>query len=127
MDTDQTSQPLVMPYDMPKPQGEPDLIIEVGQLLIDNGLKDKVELYYTTSPLIRSALGRNMPAQIYVLNKYWHDQFLIFESSKNFQESTLNVRQHLINNADYAMWINHFKKFVMPYVLTHNLPGVYFQ
>lgn len=102
-----------------KPQeGEIDLVSLVKEILKESGLAMQIQTAYDSNTHIQQAIGKNVEAQRYLLNRYWNLQMLSC-SDFSFEE-----RQCLIPNGTIEDWIRLFKAKIIPFCIKNNLPKV---
>lgn len=115
MDNPATQAPASI-FEIPRTEGEPDLVEQVRNLLIGSGLVLKVQQHFDNDTDIIQAKGLNPTAQRYLLNRFWNFQFL------SRGASTLDSRFYLTDTGDASQWINVFQQFVLPGILENHLP-----
>lgn len=100
-----------------KQNSDIDLINEVRNILIGEGLGRQVEAYFDTNELILQSLGKDSVVQRFNLNRYWTLQIL----ASNDPRSS-DVRYHLIHSGNPSDWLDLFKEGVVPFIVHHHLP-----
>lgn len=97
--------------------GGVDLINEVRDILIGEGLGRQVETYFDTNELILQSVGKDSVVQRFNLNRYWTLQILASNDPR-----TSDVRYHLIHSGNPSDWLDLFKEGVVPFIVHHHLP-----
>lgn len=99
-------------------EGDIDLVNLVRDILRESGLGMQVQAAYDVNTHIQQAIGKNMEAQRYLLNRYWNLQLLSC-SDTSFEE-----RYCLIPNGKIEDWVRLFKAKIIPFCIKNNLPKV---
>jgi hypothetical protein len=102
-------------YFKPREKGEIDLVAEVRQILISNGLGQSLDAY-DTNRFVTEASDKCSSVQRFQLNRYFSMQ-LIMAPVDSTEE-----RFCLIPNGDVSDWLTLFKSKVVPFMIQHNLP-----
>lgn len=102
-------------YKQPKPEGDIDLILEVRNLFLKEGLQSEIEQFYDIHPWIREAQGKQSEVQRYFLNRYLNKQLLCHPNS-------INERYCLIPNGSVKDWLELFTSKVLPFMVKNKLP-----
>jgi hypothetical protein len=99
--------------------GDIDVIDSIRQLLIDNGLSEKVKLHYDTDEELISGTDKNSSSQIFLLNRYWGFQFLKLEDTENIctQSHRFCLSNSLVND-----WLDSFRTNLLPFIIKYQLP-----
>jgi hypothetical protein len=97
-------------------QNDIDLVVTIGDLLIESGIKtERVQDYYD-APLIMDAGNKRPVVQRFLLNRYWTTQLLSLDIN------TVDIRFSLFNDGTIDDWLNVFKEITLPVILKNNLP-----
>jgi hypothetical protein len=98
-------------YKREKPQDDIDLVAEVRNMLPN----EKVAVF-NESDHIKEASNKHSTVQRFLLNRYWTQEL------SKAPCSSVNVRYNLINDGDINTWLDLFKKYVLPFIMKHDLP-----
>lgn len=103
-------------YNRSRLPGEIDLIKEVRDLLVANGLQANVTSSYDNHRFIIEGIGKNSEVQRYCLNKYW--QLMLMSVHGN----TTDERYCLISNGEVSDWLKLFRVKIIPCIVANDLP-----
>lgn len=103
-------------YNEEKPEGDIDLVAEVRNILMSNGLGQRLPTCYDNNVFIVEAVGKSSNVQRFLINRYWNQQLML--SNKPATEE----RYCLIPNGRVEDWISLFKDKIMPFILENDLP-----
>ncbi len=96
--------------------GDVDLVSEVRQLLIANGLGNLIEYNYDGHRYIMDAMNKQSEVQRFYLNRFWNLQLM------KAPEVSIEERYNLLPNGDTRNWLEVFKAKIMPFIIKHRLP-----
>jgi len=102
-------------YFKPREENEIDLVAEVRQILLTNGLGQSIDAY-DNNRFITEAADKCSSVQRFQLNRYFSMQ-LIMATADSTEE-----RFCLIPNGDVSDWLSLFKAKILPFLIQHNLP-----
>lgn len=103
-------------YAMPKDPNDIDLVQVVRTIMVQDGMKEEVEAYFDTNPIIMEAVGKASPVQRHQLNRYFR-----FQMMSTSVDSTL-ARTYLIENGTMEEWLMLFQEYILPFIRSNNLP-----
>lgn len=115
MHTDQRINEGVERFKQPKPEGDIDLIQEVRNLFIQQGMETEIQQFYDIHPWICQAQQKHSEVQRYFLNRYLNKQLLAHPHS-------IEERYCLIPNGTVGDWLNLFTTKVLPFMVKNKLP-----
>ena len=103
-------------YNMPKPEGELDLIAVVREDLEGAGLKEQLPDYYDNNQWILDGKNRLAEVQRYLLNRYLNFQL------QQCPVSSIDARYSLLKKGKIETWLQLFRDNVLPFMVEHRLP-----
>lgn len=105
-------------YNIPKPEGDPDLVKEVRDLLIKSGVSEEaVAEAYDGNRHIKAAQGRASIVQRTQINRF---VTLALTSST---ENTTDMRCKLLPNGAISAWKEQMESTICPFIAQKNLLG----
>jgi hypothetical protein len=102
-------------YFKPRAEGEIDLVAEVRNILISNGLGQNIE-NYDNNRIIVDAVDKSSAVQRFQLNRFFALQMVMVNANSTEE------RFCLIPNGDVSDWLVLFKSKVVPFLIEHSLP-----
>lgn len=103
-------------FDIPRVEGDIDLVSSCRSMLVGSGLLLSVEASFDQNKYIRDAGPLCPTAQRFLLNKFWQIQLLKLECD------TQKARFYLIDQGEFTEWLKCFREGVLPVVIQYNLP-----
>lgn len=90
-------------------------LVQVIGHLIEEQKPDLATSWFTSVP----ACGElSLYQQIVVINRYWRSQLGILAID------TSSLRKLLDDHVEPGDWLENFKKYLLPFIIDHNLPNV---
>lgn len=103
-------------YNMPKPEGELDLIAVVREDLVSAGLGEQLAEHYDNNQWIVDGKNRLAEVQRYLLNRYLNFQL------QQCPVSSIDARYSLLKKGKIETWLQLFRDNVLPFMVEHRLP-----
>lgn len=103
-------------YNMPKPEGELDLITVVREDFVNAGLGDQLAEHYDNNPWIVDGKNKIAEVQRYLLNRYLNFQL------QQCPVSSIDARYSLLKKGKIENWLQLFRDNVLPFMVEHRLP-----
>lgn len=103
------------PYFAQRPDGDINLVTEVRNLLLNNGIPTAA---YDQHQLIQASMNKASSVQRFNLNRYWSLQLM---ATEKYSEEE---RYCLIPNGSNEEWLKLFEAKVLPFALANGLPRI---
>lgn len=103
-------------YQQDRLPDEMNLVTHVRELMIEQGLRDRVETAFDTHRLIIEAQGKSSHPQQFLLNRYFALQFMSCE-----KDTRMN-RFRLIYEISPDQWLGIFRTSILPALIDLDLP-----
>lgn len=96
--------------------GDPDLVVIVKDMLVENGLRREAENAYDDHRLICAARDKPSDVQRQLLNRFWAMQI------HSCHDKDSLPLMSLIPDGNVRDWIALFRNDVLPFLVRNNLP-----
>jgi hypothetical protein len=101
-------------------EGDFELTQAVRQILVEAGQLRQVEEHFDTHHMIGYSVDLDPGAQLFLQNAYWRLQLMNLPVDT---ADTIHERLYLQDNVEVEVWLEHFKKVVVPKLVELNLPA----
>lgn len=104
-----------------KPENDPDLVIEIKNTL-DSGVSLEAGNVFYNDPSIQSIIGMVSDIQRIIINRYFTNLLYIYRANSNIP--VLDPITCLIEDSTHDVWLEMFKKGVVPFLASNNVYGI---
>lgn len=113
-------------FNVPRQEGQPNLVDEISNMLRSVGLVQEADSCFLADIDIIIASTKTNSVQRHIINRFFTLQLLAFEQGHDAVNgrvcTTIEQRYHLIADGTDEEWLDLFKRGVLPFLIENRLP-----